>query len=163
MIPLPLQLVDGATVIPCGACTACCTVMAVPELQKEFHSPCPHVCAAGCRIYDARPRICREWFCLWARGALPGDERRRPDRLGLILDITLLPGAAVLTAYEVWPGASQHAPARDLLDQLQQTYKVCIVTPDRTVYCSDAEIAAELRLALRARRPRQQAADEIAF
>jgi hypothetical protein len=102
----------------CGGCTACCTVMPVSEINKPGDTPCQHLCAGGCAIYESRPSACRGWRCAWLEGLIPGDERRRPDKCGLIFawfgwDNT----KAFLVALEVWPGAAQEqAP---LLRQLR--------------------------------------------
>lgn len=67
----------------CGLCTLCCTVMAVHELAKPAHTPCPHLRDAenpGCSIYSERPLLCRSWMCAWRFGF--GAGAARPDRLG---------------------------------------------------------------------------------
>jgi hypothetical protein len=76
----------------CGACTMCCIVPAIdePDIQKKPGTPCRHACPedrdeadtasqAGCRIYDARPAVCRDFFCGW-RMMPELDENWRPDR-----------------------------------------------------------------------------------
>jgi hypothetical protein len=104
----------------CGTCTACCTILGVVELNKPNYSPCSHECKAGCAIYSTRPVSCRVWSCNWLYGREPaGDERRRPDKLGLMFtheDIGRR--GKILTAYEVWPGAAMEAPAAFLLRKL---------------------------------------------
>src|SRR5262245_12567524 len=70
----------------CGDCTACCTVLVVEELAKPMRWSCDHQAWGGCRIYEVRPETCRQFNCLWLRGALPADQALRPDRLGVILD-----------------------------------------------------------------------------
>ena len=48
----------------CAACTLCCTIMGIKELEKPRNTACPHsrdgVC---CTIYDARPGECRDFYC----------------------------------------------------------------------------------------------------
>lgn len=144
MSRVPLHLVDDAPPNPCGGCTACCTVLRVVELGKGFHSPCPYIVPSGCRIYADRPGSCRTWSCLWARGMVSDDPRYRPDRLGLILDITVRPGVAFLTAYEVWSGASRQPAAQEFLDRIEPRYKQCVVSVERTVFSTDAPLAEEL-------------------
>lgn len=104
--------------LPCGPCTACCTVLGVHEpgvLDKPNYQPCQHLCATGCGIYENRPKSCRDWTCYWKTGLL-GDERRRPDKLGIVIDGT----ATAWRAWEVWPGAAKEPAARYVLEKLRK-------------------------------------------
>jgi hypothetical protein len=77
----------------CGDCTVCCTVPAIPELQKAADSPCVHCVKAGCAIYDRRPAACEAFFCGWRRLAdLPDD--LRPDRCGVVVMLEVDAAAA---------------------------------------------------------------------
>jgi hypothetical protein len=70
----------------CGSCTACCKLPEIdlPELKKPADMMCPNCTGEGCEIYEARPSVCRTYYCIWRRiGALP--ESARPDRLGVML------------------------------------------------------------------------------
>ena len=58
---------DAAQLVPgreCRACTLCCKVMRVEELNKPKSQWCAH-CAPGkgCQIYETRPFECRGFFC----------------------------------------------------------------------------------------------------
>lgn len=89
----------------CGECTACCTAMAIRELDKPGLEPCAHVTCQGCSIYPDRPKSCREFLCAWRAGI--GTDDQRPDRLGIVLSMTE-PGHPVYPALlinEVWPDA----------------------------------------------------------
>ena len=97
----------------CGECSACCTVMAVAELDQAVYTPCRHDAGMGCQVYETRPASCRGYTCLWLDGTITGDERRRPDRLGVIFDY--LAGENVVVAREVWPGAIDAEPAQNLV------------------------------------------------
>ena len=66
----------------CGDCTACCTVLEVPEIAKQKYTPCANVCAAGCAIHSMRPTSCRTWNCAWLSGLFR--QRDRPDKSGVI-------------------------------------------------------------------------------
>jgi hypothetical protein len=110
----------------CGACTACCTVMGVSELKKKNYQRCCYL-TERCSIYAARPAGCRDWSCNWLLGILEGDERRRPDNFGLMFTNELKGDKVILTAYEVWEGASKQPKARFLLDKLQEKWPVCVV------------------------------------
>jgi hypothetical protein len=80
----PLQIVSDPKARSCGGCTACCTALGVVELKKKMWVRCDEECTSGCSIYDNRPQSCRDFTCLWLTGNIEGDERRRPDQLGLI-------------------------------------------------------------------------------
>lgn len=112
----------------CGACTACCTVMAVHELQKANYEPCCHL-TDRCSIYATRPDSCREWSCLWLKGLIEGDERRRPDQLGLVLSLDESGVYPMITAYEVWEGAALQPKAKYILDRLGKWCNVVLVNP----------------------------------
>jgi hypothetical protein len=70
----------------CGPCQACCVALKIeaPELRKAAATPCPHLIAAGCGIYNARPEICRQFLCGWRLFEELGDDWR-PDRSGVIV------------------------------------------------------------------------------
>lgn len=71
----------------CGECSACCIRLTidVPELQKHADVPCQELSAVGgCRIYDTRPNVCRNWYCGW-RFLDYLDDDWRPDRSGVLL------------------------------------------------------------------------------
>ena len=110
----------------CGDCTACCTVLAIVELQKPQRRACDHLCRSGCGIYADRPASCREFHCLWLRGALDADEALRPDRLGVMFDYFVLAssGESHLIAFELWPGALAGSLVQSLLAELTQTRDV---------------------------------------
>ena len=110
----------------CGACTVCCTVMAVTELRKPSRRACDHVGRAGCRIHPDRPLGCREFNCLWLRGAVAGDEALRPDVLGVMFDffVTRDTGETHLLAFEVWPGALEDPASRALVEAFARTQEV---------------------------------------
>jgi hypothetical protein len=66
----------------CGACTLCCTVAGVNELQKLPMKRCAHLVRGGgrCGIYADRPKSCAAFSCGWLLGNF--DERFRPDKIG---------------------------------------------------------------------------------
>jgi hypothetical protein len=69
----------------CGACTVCCTVLALDALSKPAGVPCPH-CAKGCAIHPARPDACREFFCAWRMLEIFPDDWR-PDLSGVFAQL----------------------------------------------------------------------------
>src|SRR5438128_2317660 len=109
----------------CGKCQACCTVLGIKELNKPNHTVCSHQCDSGCDIYENRPDTCRGYACLWQLGILEGDERRRPDKLGVIFDFRVEGSEYVraedpktIQAWEVWPGAFQQSNVDWLMRQV---------------------------------------------
>jgi hypothetical protein len=64
----------------CGACSLCCKLAYIPELNKSIDSWCryarPGVSkAGGCTIHPDRPTSCRDFECAWLVGAHQfGDE-----------------------------------------------------------------------------------------
>jgi hypothetical protein len=111
----------------CGNCSACCTVLGLrldgPDgkntVKKERHTPCQYLRKpkgtqkGGCGIYEARPIDCVAYKCYWLEGF--GENRDRPDRLGMIADssngiirgIHALTGIKAIAVHEVWPGANK--------------------------------------------------------
>lgn len=69
----------------CGSCTACCKELTIraPELRKLPGVLCEH-CRDGCAIYEARPDVCREWYCAWRMIEGPMGDEWRPDRSGIL-------------------------------------------------------------------------------
>lgn len=116
----------------CGTCTACCTALAVTELDKAQDVECSHVKLHKCSIYDERPVSCRGFSCIWLRdsaGSIVSGEFR-PDRCGLVLDMTTgavgsdLPQAFV--AHELWPNASRQGDGERLICTLSRHSVVII-------------------------------------
>jgi hypothetical protein len=110
----------------CGDCTACCTLMAVTELRKPSRRACDHVGREGCAIHPERPASCREFHCLWLRGAVAGDEALRPDALGVMFDyfVTRGTGETHVLAFELWPGALDEPAARGIIAELGRAHEV---------------------------------------
>jgi Fe-S-cluster containining protein len=118
----------------CGDCTACCTVLEQVELRKPMRCACEHIVRAGCRIYAERPAGCREFNCLWLRGALPADQSFRPDHLGVLLDGYRRAGTGEvrLAALEVWTCAFDAPAARSLIDGIAETRQLDLSFRDGT-------------------------------
>ena len=104
----------------CGTCTACCTVLAIAELQKPARWACSHVACDRCGIYERRPQSCRDFNCVWLRGAIAGDESLRPDKLGLLFDFfySTATKRERFVAFELWNGAFDAPSAAALLLEL---------------------------------------------
>lgn len=78
------QALRNVKINRCGSCDACCTVLAIAEKQltKLEGSPCKHLCASGCGIYQKRPNVCSSFKCHWL--LLECSEEYRPDNSGLL-------------------------------------------------------------------------------
>ena len=80
-----MKLVQGRE---CGGCVACCKTLEIrdPQLSKPADVLCVHCTGQGCGIYNARPSVCRNWYCLWRQdGNLP--DHMRPDKCGVVFSI----------------------------------------------------------------------------
>jgi hypothetical protein len=69
----------------CGACSFCCKVLEIEELDKRAGATCSNCQdSGGCAIYTSRPEVCRDYYCDWKedRGLTP---QFRPDRIGTLL------------------------------------------------------------------------------
>ena len=81
----------------CGACTACCSVMAIdkPEIQKPAGVLCRY-CQDGCTIYDTRPPVCAGFYCGWRQLPIL-DENWRPDRSGVFVEVEEIEGETAIS------------------------------------------------------------------
>jgi hypothetical protein len=90
----------------CGACSLCCKLPYVAELNKPIDTWCPHCQPGhgGCTIFQNRPTSCRGFICGWLSGKLKiGDEwfpahckmiiARSPDKGFLIIVDPAFPNA----------------------------------------------------------------------
>lgn len=118
----------------CGECTACCVLPRIQKVNlqgqtslpllpdgKPGYTACCHLCESGCSRYDERPEVCCEFECLWKSGHIVGDERRRPDNLGLMLTLDTLRDRLFVEAWELWPRAASEYPGKGLLESLFAT------------------------------------------
>src|SRR5437764_7420674 len=69
----------------CGACTLCCNIMPIAELDKPPGKWCrfcqPGAAAGGCSIYEQRPGASRDFTCAWLAGFLPDHWEPRRSRM----------------------------------------------------------------------------------
>lgn len=82
----------------CGACTACCTVMAIdkPDIQKQAGVRCRHCTGVACAIYETRPALCQDYHCAWRQLPIL-DDTWRPDRSGVFTEIEVIDGETAIT------------------------------------------------------------------
>ncbi len=132
----PLDLVERsaeatAATRSCGGCSACCVLprIAVEEFfpqGKAGYTPCEHLCGDGCGVYEQRPDVCRGYICLWRAGMIVGDERRRPDKLGLMFTLDMVGDRVAVEAWELWDGAASDHPGRGVLDAVGERYRLMV-------------------------------------
>jgi hypothetical protein len=138
----------------CGECTACCTALAVQELDKPRYRPCQHLGEAGCGAYQSRPGSCRDYQCLWLQGFL-GDEDR-PDRLGVIVTVTRDPHRPELgnipMLVEYQPGALRKPRVIDSIRQFREHKPVVVITP------AGQAVMPQVTLTVRGQAPLSEAA-----
>jgi len=138
----------------CGSCaggcvTSCCTIMGVKELDKPNGERCPKMASDGtCSIYAERPAACREWECVWLRAEDVLRNMDRPDRSGVILDVTNPPPDAVIpqsiVARETRPGAFGEDAAKKLLAYFQKRSLVILVGPGKRTVTGPPEMIKEM-------------------
>jgi hypothetical protein len=80
----------------CGNCTACCRVFTISQFDKPAGKWCQHcTIGEGCNIYQSRPKICRDFQCLWLESqSIPGAEfgpELRPDRCKVVFSASTSP------------------------------------------------------------------------
>jgi len=97
----------------CEACEECCSVVAVAELKKPYHTRCGHQTGKGCAIYGNHPVECRDYRCAWLQGILP--EEMRPDKIGILIDAE--GGADWIVIQECHHNALDTAVGRGLINE----------------------------------------------
>lgn len=111
----------------CGGCTVCCSTVGVHEFDKPIWTPCIHQKNAGCGIYETRPASCQTFYCLYQGGFLEGDERRRPDNLGIMFTAPdHKTFDMMIAAWEVRPGALGEPSVQWLLTKLKEKFVIYI-------------------------------------
>lgn len=129
----------------CGECTVCCVLPSIlpesPHLEegKRDYTSCVHLnvlpsdnnevhsCkGSGCSVYSTRPDVCRGFSCLWKEGIIDGDERRRPDKLGIMFTTEESNGILAIEAWETRPGVFLNHPARGIIDAIAQRKHLAI-------------------------------------
>lgn len=98
----------------CGECNECCSVIAIDELRKPYHTRCVHLTDKGCAIYGNHPSECKDYACAWLTGTLP--EEMRPDKIGILIDGEGGDEWAVIQ--ESRPGALKSQVGRELISWL---------------------------------------------
>ena len=110
--------------LSCDGCTACCKIMQVRELEKAGNVWCEHCnIGAGCRIYDDRPKSCRDFECVWLqtqKGIKPLALELRPDHSKVVISTTNDGKDIVLNVGTDRPDAWNHGAAAKLVSSMLQ-------------------------------------------
>jgi hypothetical protein len=79
----------GALARTCEGCEACCTVMAVRELEKATWTPCRHLAGQGrgCAVWGEHPSSCKTFHCLWRGDTALLPERLFPPDCGFLISV----------------------------------------------------------------------------
>ena len=116
----------------CGACSFCCFVMAVPDINKPACIWCqfadmPH---GGCKVYNTpeKPEACTSFKCLWlVSQERPAEERMvygvRPDRSRVMFHDARdedNPNVMYVHVDPAHPGAWRWAPIIDHINQVMR-------------------------------------------
>jgi hypothetical protein len=89
--------------------------------DKPSGTPCRHLCAAGCGIYEHRPDVCRNYLCAWRSHAWFGSRPDyRPDKLGVMVSCQDTKDGWAITLWEVREGALDDPRLPFILDKLRQ-------------------------------------------
>lgn len=117
----------------CGECTACCTALAVEEIDKGVGVTCAHVCTKGCEIYSDRPKSCGDFSCLWLDGMF--DLSERPDKLGIVWcyqkhEFAHVVETTTLTGFQYLPGAFNNPLNLELVKKYSEHSLVMLVSKD---------------------------------
>lgn len=115
----------------CGQCSACCVLPRIPDahLEKPGYQPCKYLIQGSdgmCGCYETRPEVCRNYNCLWRMGIIGGDERRRPDQIGIMFGVDEIDGRPYMEAWELWEGAVRDYPGRGVVDQIARRTKLLV-------------------------------------
>ena len=109
-VPTPVQAPAYLPGRSCADCTMCCKVMEIAELSKPQHKVCVH-CEAGkgCKIYEARPRECADFICLYLFDARFGEEWK-PSKIRMVLTYQRRANRLIIHVDKDRPDAWKRAP-----------------------------------------------------
>jgi hypothetical protein len=119
---------------PCGSCTACCRVYAIPAFDKPAGKWCEYCdIGKGCKAYETRPKHeCADFECLWLEmnrlGHEPADDLR-PDRCKVVFTPTPNKGLISAVTMPGHPDAFRKGAARRLIEGLVRTGKRVVAGP----------------------------------
>jgi hypothetical protein len=123
---------DAMSKRSCGACSLCCKLSYIRELNKPIDSWCPHARPGngGCSIYPDRPLSCQAFVCGWLGGTLGLGDEWFPARCKMIIS-PRVPGqnlaeqGFLITVDPAHPNAWRRKPHYEqLLALARQTFVV---------------------------------------
>lgn len=96
----------------CGSCNMCCFLPGIkdPELEKKPNTWCANCkIGSGCQIYDSRPKVCRDFKCLWLiskeQDPVATPDNMRPDRAKVMFSPMEAEVIMQLTTHPRFPNA----------------------------------------------------------
>jgi hypothetical protein len=72
----------------CGDCNMCCKLYSIHEPKdfKKDYEWCKHCeVGVGCKIYESRPKQCKDFQCGWSLGLVP--EEWKPNKVGFVVTV----------------------------------------------------------------------------
>lgn len=71
----------------CEDCKKCCKFLEGTAYGHYFGNgtECKFLGECGCKIYQVRPNVCRNYYCAWAQELLP--EEMRPDKCNVLVNV----------------------------------------------------------------------------
>ena len=121
----------------CGTGSVCCHSLRIeqPNLKKLADVPCQYLRPqGGCSIYNARPDVCRTWYCGWR--IMDVGPEMRPDRSGVLIRFD---GSALCfqpVDKDRVSSLLDSEPLRVLGASIANGMKVEISVPTKEGYCS---------------------------
>lgn len=82
----------------CGDCDLCCSAMPISWFDKPPGPACQHLTGAAghsCGVYERRPKVCREFWCMWRLTERWLPDWMHPAQSGVVLSFNSL---------RAWPG-----------------------------------------------------------
>lgn len=156
----------------CGKCFECCRVLHVPWLDKPAGVACEHAGTGpkkGCAIYSTRPKECAAFACMWLRDPEHVGGEFRPDRCGVLLDVTQpieYQGRMLqaIVAHECRPGAASEGDGLRLVSGLARAVVVIVAPPGggNRLVRGPSHLVEEYRRATMARKLRAEDGTAVA-
>ena len=116
----------------CGDCTVCCEYMPIKVLAKSAFTPCANLVSPlkeceNCTIYAERPKVCREYSCMWVVGH--GDDEDRPDRCDVLVD-SMIPAANALRGVPLSKDAQDTDRGSAALKRISRSADTPVLVPE---------------------------------
>lgn len=88
----------------CEGCNVCCVALPIREFDKPPGVACNKLCEDGCSIYARRPRLCREFYCLWRMTEAWLPDWLEPKRCGFAISFNNLERFPAVVTVHPMPG-----------------------------------------------------------